>query len=587
MKTPVLAVAALFALPAFAQLECPKPAPRPLIALQSAISQDESMAQAFDLAAAGCVHSDMTCDEARAKCGGSLTATLQKQLNFDEGAYLRDMLIAYQGQQYRMATPIPSAAPLNDVSCNADAEILKAAGARRRVQAERRKLMLAEYPRWTIWVNQQYQLCADKAAADKIRSDAAAADAAKLLAAAELAKKAEELKIDQGKAAEKAIKDKADADAKAAKDKLAAEQKVKDDALAAQKAAQAEAKKQQDAAAAAAAEKAEAEKRAAADRLEAEKRAKESAEETAARQRKEAEEARLVADREGKKEAAKQKQAELIAKEKAREDEVNLRHETARRNAEAAHQKKLEELKHRIELTEADKAAQAAEEDKAYEESEIQRREAAKKEIELAGKADHSDERMTGALAGHATGGYISIGSSSAPLIGGRVSISQGFWATAPAQGMASGAELRATGLFLTSPDTKAMLIQVAAEFRYWFGRFGLGLAGEYQNLKSTYGTVTSNPFTIPLGVTLSLAAVDDHDARVFFTVRYLPFVVAGSPTAGGASQLQFERVTGEIEGGYAIFSFAVQGGVVKDNSVSPSQLGFFVGGSLGARLRW
>jgi hypothetical protein len=148
---------------------------------------------------------------------------------------------------------------------------------------------------------------------------------------------------------------------------------------------------------------------------------------------------------------------------------------------------------------------------------------------------------------------------------------------------MASGVELRATGLFLTAVDGSGQLIQVSPEFRYWFGRFGLGVAGEYQNIKSTQSGVVQNPFTFALGPTLSLAAIDNPDARVFFTVRYLPVVVAGSVN----QTHQFERVTGEIEGGYAIFSFAVQGGVVKDTTTATSRLGWFAGACLGARLRW
>lgn len=576
-----LVVASLAASASASAQECPRPVPRPLIALQTATSQDESMAQAFDLAAAGCIHEDLTCDDARTRCGESLTQTLQKQLSFDEGAFLRDMLIAYQGQQYRMATPIPSAAPLTDVSCNADGVTLKAAAARRHSQAERRKLMLAEYPRWTTWVLQQYQLCQDRGAADKVRVDAQAADAARLLAAAQLAKQAEEVKVDQARAAERAAKDRSDAAAKASVEKAAADARAKEEALAQQKAAQLAAQKQREAAEAAALERVEEDKKAALERADAEKRAKESAEETAARQRKEAEEAKLVGDRESRKESAKLKQAELIEKEKVRQDEVNLRHEQARKNAEAAHVKKIEELKRSLELSEADKAAQVAEVDKQYEEAEVARREAAHKEIDAAGIVDHSDERLIGALCGHGAGGYLTMGASAgAALAGAQLSIRQGFWSTAPAEGMASGGELRATVLFLTAVSGTGTLIQVSPEFRYWFGRFGIGAAGEYQNLK--YGTAaTQNPATFALGPTLSLAAVDSPDARVFFTVRYLPIVVAGG-------DLQFERITGEIEGGYAIFSFAVQGGVLKDSTTKASTLtGWFVGGCAGVRLRW
>src|SRR3954470_23260340 len=99
MKSPhrlALAVAALCLSQVASAQECPRPGIRPPLPLQQAISQDESMAQAFEVAAGVCTSENFTCDEARSKCGTQLTLTLQKQLSFDEGGYLRDMLIAYQ-----------------------------------------------------------------------------------------------------------------------------------------------------------------------------------------------------------------------------------------------------------------------------------------------------------------------------------------------------------------------------------------------------------------------------------------------------------------------------------------------------------
>jgi hypothetical protein len=569
MKILSAAAACLLSSLALAQQECVKPAPRPTIPIATAIGQDESMAQSFELAAAACTTETIGCDDARSKCGASLTQTLQRQIGFDEGAYLRDMLIAYQGQQYRMSTPIPAASALTDVSCNADAAALKAAASRRSQQAERRKLLAAEYPRWITWAQQQFQLCQDRSAADRVRADAQAADAAKLLAAAELAKKAEDAKLTQARAAEKALKEKAEADARA---KEAQQEQLR--------AAQAEAQRQRELAIAAATEKAEADKRAAAERAEAEKRARENAEETAARQKREAEDARIVAEREGRKESAKLKQSELMEKEKAREDEMKSRHEQSRRAAEAAHAKKVEELKRSLELSESEKSAQLEEADRVFAESESKRREQALKEIEAAGHVDRSDERLTGALSGHGAAGYVTISDSAAaastPLVGGQVSIRQGFWGVAPADGMASGVELRGTGLFLIAPNNSASLIQVSPEFRYWFGRVALGAAFEWQSLKSTLKSGVLSTSTIGLGPTLSLAAVDSPDARLFLTLRWLPIL-----------NNQFERITGEIEGGYAIFSFAVQGGVLKDTSTATIRTGWFAGASIGARLRW
>jgi hypothetical protein len=529
--------------------ECPRPNVRTTNALVTAIAQDEVMANGFETAAAACATEGIPCDEAKVRCGQLLTTTLQKQLSFDEGAYLRDMLIAYAGQQYRMMVPIASAPPLTDVSCNADAASLKQAAARRKSQAERRKVVNAEYPRWITWVNGQYKSCTDRLAVDKARVDVQSAEAAKLLAAAEAAKQAELIKQDQKAAAERAAREKAEEEAKV----KAAALKAQQDAEQAQKDQIAE------------------QKRLAEKKAEDERRAKESAEERAAREAQEAANAKIVADREGKKAAVEKQRQDLIDKENQRAENVKAGAEAKRQAAEAAHLKKVEDLKRSIELSEADKAIRLAEVDKEYEAAEAARAAEAQKAIDEAPAVDRSDERLNGALSVHATGGYFSIGpNDSVPVLGAQLTIRQGFWGTAPADGLASGVELRATALFLLSTDAKTWMIQVAPEIRYWFGFFGLGAAFDYQRIQLTTGVSTS----IGLGPTLSLAAIDSPDARLIFTARWTPFL-----------NEQYERFTGEIEGGYKVFSFAVQGGAVKQGRTTP--LGVFVSASLGIRLRW
>ena len=561
--TPVhlVAVAALLGSTLAVAQECPRPNVRTTNSLVTAIAQDEVMASGFEMAAAACATEGVSCDEAKVRCGQLLTTTLQQQLSFDEGAYLRDMLVTYAGQQYRMMVPIASAAALTDVSCNTDAAALKAAAARRKQQAERRKVVNAEYPRWITWVNNQYQSCADRLAVEKARVDVQAAEAAKLLAAAEAAKQAELVKQDQKAAAERAAREKAEQEAK-----------VKDQALKAQQAAAAEQARAKAAAEQAQKDKLAEEKRLAEKKAEDERRAKESAEERAAREAQEAANAKIVAEREGKKAAVEKQRQDLIDKENQRAGAVKARAEAGRAAAEAAHQKKIEELKRSLEMSEVDKAARLAEVDKEYEAAEAARQEEARKAIDAAPVVDRSDERLGGALSIHAMGGYFSIGTvDSKPVIGAQLTIRQGFWGTAPASGLASGVELRATAFFLISPDAKTYFVQVAPEIRYWFGFFGLGAAFDYQRIQLTAGASTDS---IGLGPTLSLAAFDNPDGRLFFTVRWTPFL-----------NEQYERVTGEIEGGYKVFSFAVQGGVVKQGRATP--LGFFVGASLGIRLRW
>ncbi len=539
--------------------ECPRPNFRTTNAIVTALAQDEVMASGFEATAAACASDSISCDEAKVRCGQLLTTTLQQQLSFDEGAYLRDMLIAYAGQQYRMAVSIASAPALTDVSCNADAGSLKAAAVRRRQQAERRKLVTTEYPRWSVWVNSQYKSCTDRLAVEKARVDVQAADAAKLLAAAEAAKQAELIKQDQKAAAERAARDRTEQEAKA-KEAAAAEQ-------AKQKAAADQAQK----------DKLDAAKRAAEKQAEAERRAKETAAERASREAKEAAEAKIVAEREGRKDAAEKKRQDLIDKENLSSEEMKARAEASRQAAEVAHLKKVEELKRSIELSEADKAARLAEVDKEYEVAELKRRGESNKAIAEAGKIDRSDERLGGGLSAHLAGGYFSIGSTdSKPVLGAQVTIRQGFWGTAPASGLASGVELRGTVLFLIAPDAKTYFLQLSPELRYWFGFFGLGAAFDYQRIQLTLGTSAD---TLGVGPTLSIAAIDSPQGRLLFSVRWTPFL-----------NEQYERFTAEIESGYKVFSFAVQGGVVKQGRSSTGlapELGYFVSASLGVRLRW
>ncbi len=538
----------LFSSATFAQ-DCPRPQVRTTNALVTAIAQDEVMANGFENAAAVCATEGQACDEAKVRCGQLLTTTLQQQLSFDEGAYLRDMLIAYAGQQYRMTVPIASVPPANDVSCNAEANSLKAAAQRRKQQAERRKQLTAEYPKWITWVNGQYKACTDRQGVDKVRSDKQAAEAAALLAAAEAARQVEQSKLDAKSAAEKAAREKAEAEAK-----------VKADALKAQQAAADEAARQK-----AAAEQAQK------DKAEEERRARETAEERAAREAQEAANAKAVADREAKKLAVEKQRQDLVAKEDAKGDAAKAKLLASRAAADAAHQKKIEELKRTIELSEADRASRMAELDAEYATAEAKRQEESQKVLDEAPVVDRSDERLNGALAIAVSGGYFSIAPDSKAMIGAHLSLRQGFWGTAPASGLASGVELRATAHFLLSTDAKTYFLQASPEIRYWFGFFALGAAFDYQRIQLSAGPATD---TIGLGPTLSLAAFDSPDARLFFTVRWTPFL-----------NEQYERVTGEIEGGYKLFGFAVQGGVVKQGRTTP--LGFFVSVSLGIRVRW
>ncbi len=105
-----------FAAFAAGEVICQKPGGRDIAPIQEAIKQDEAMAAGFDATATACVHGTVECDDARIRCGNLLTETLREQVRFDEGAYLRDMLVLFSGQHYTMQTPVPAAPPLTPSS---------------------------------------------------------------------------------------------------------------------------------------------------------------------------------------------------------------------------------------------------------------------------------------------------------------------------------------------------------------------------------------------------------------------------------------------------------------------------------------
>lgn len=538
---------------------CQKPGGRDIAPIQEAIKQDEAMAAAFDATSMACVHGTVECDDSRLRCGNLLTETLRDQVRFDEGAYLRDMLVLFSGQHYNMQTPVPSAPPLTDVSCNAESDTLKQAAARRRQQAERRKLLLAEYPRWVAWTQGASQACYAGLAADQKRQDQAAVDAAKLAAAAELARTAEEQRQADAKAA--ALREQKMRD-EAARARLAAEDQAKQQQLDAQRA-------QQDAAEKAAKEKAAAEAKA--------KRDAELAAENAA-----------VQERETKKAAARQHQEELIAAERKRQEDARQVLAQQQQAAKADHEKRIADLQKNIALSEGERDAAIAQANKDFESAEAKREADAQKEIEAAGLYDRSDERNIGAIGAHAAGGYFAVNESannntaSGPLVGGQVTLHQGFWGTAPSHGMAAGLELRGVAVFMTSVGSggSAQVIHLVPEIRYWFGRLGVGLVFEWQQMASEVATMKQTAQVLGLGGSVSLAGFDTPDARLLLTAKWTPLL-----------NNHLERLTGEVEAGYQWFSLFIGGGALSDDGTGPAggnkRTGWYVGGGLGGRFRW
>ncbi len=549
-----------------ADVVCQKPGGRDVSAISTSIQQDEAMAAMFDATATACVHGTTECDDQRVKCGNLLTETLREQVRFDEGAYLRDMLVLFSGQHYNMQTPVPSAPPLTDVSCNAESDTLKNAALRRHQQAERRKLLLAEYPRWVSWTQAASQQCFAGQNAEQQRADQQEANAAKLAAAAAAATAAEEARQ------------------AAAKEQAAQAAKAREAALAQQQAQQEAAKKaQQEQLDQAKAQALEQQR----ERESAEAKAqreKEEAEAKAKRDAQAAEDARLVAEREGKKQAAKQHQEELIQAERKREDEARFNLEQQHRQAQAEHEKRIEELKKNLELSAQERDAAIAQANQDFEAAEDKRRADAKKEIEAAGIYDRSDERNIGAIGAHAAGGYFALNEANTnaqaagPLVGAQLTIHQGFWGTAPAHGMAAGLELRGTALFLQSVGSNgsAQVIHLTPEIRYWFGRLGVGLVFEWQQIESDVATAKSTAQVLGLGGSVSLAGFDSPNARLLLTAKWTPLL-----------NNHLERLTGEVEAGYQWFSLTLGGGSLTDDTSANKRSGWYVGGGIGGRFWW
>lgn len=197
MRRLVLGLA-IVALPTAALAQrppCEVPRLRDTAPLAAAIAQDKAMAQTFLRASEACQMSQSdACDAARLECGNNLAATLKAQVGFDDGAWLRDMLLPYGGLSYPPTRQFQPGAAAMDTACNGDTNQLMAASNRRSVQATRRQALLDEYPRYAQWVQDQAKACRDRASADEARQAQERAEAERLAAAALASRSAEELR---------------------------------------------------------------------------------------------------------------------------------------------------------------------------------------------------------------------------------------------------------------------------------------------------------------------------------------------------------------------------------------------------------
>ncbi len=529
--------------------QCETPRIRDTTPLAAAIAQDKVMGQTFLKAAGACATPGEACTAARLECGAILTSTAQKQVGFDEGVWLRDMLLPYGKAHYPMTRTFGAAQLANDGSCNVEVAVLNAAGQRRSAQAIRRDGLQQEYALYTQWVQGQAQQCKDRllaagaqAAAANVEAERAAAATAAVAAAAASAaavKAAEDRKA----------RDAADAAAAEAKKREEAERQAKEDAAKQEEQRrkdieEAEARRQK--------EKADEEQKIADERAAAEKKARED------------EEAKLVAGRNTRVAQQREEKAKLVK-------DAQFALEQAQSNEALKKQAAIDAVSSSPAIAAA-AVAEAADAEKA--------RVAAEKNLVFAKeKADSitiDDSYERGVASVFLNGGFgaVDSGLAAGVLLGGHF----GLWGTAPSDGMASGVEFRLWARYLAeinpmATDTSHTSIDLLLSARYYFGRIALGLSGEMRFLQPAFNTLRFG-----VGPTLAAAFIDNKDTRVVLGVNYLPLGNTIDPL----------RIVGDFEIGYKLLSIHLLGGsMTRTLADGTTQVGWQLGGYLGLRYSW
>lgn len=506
---------------------CEAPRSRDTTPLATAAAQDKVVASAFEKAATLCGERGPACDQARLECGNLVTSIVRKQVGFDEGVWLRDMLLPYQGRSYPMTRSFGAFQLATDASCNVDVATLTAAALRRTQQAARRDNLLQEYQLYGKWAEDAYAQCKARVAAEERRAAeakaeservaAAAAAASATAAAAAAAKKAQEdearRRADEQARAQDEARRRQEEQARAQREAQEAAQKRAEEQARAQREAQEEAKRAQE------------------DAAERQRREQERAKREAEEKAREQAEAQAVAQREAQKEAARKQKAELLAQAESEE-------EAARRAA-------------------ADKA-------------DALRKKAAGIEVK------DSDERARGNLSVMAVGGVLSgwAGTSATTSfgLGAGLAAHFGFWGTAPADGMASGFELRLSGRFLqTVSGPSANALEGLVTGRYFFGRFGVGAAGGLR----FYDTFRAQSFDA--GASLALAFMDTPRSRILLSLNWLPV----------GTSMDLTRFLADFELSYQYFTVHANGAMLTTRINDQATLGWMAGVSVGARLSW
>ncbi len=564
MKRSIVAVAVLGALNVSAAEPCENARIRETAPLATATAQDKVVAGTFSKAATTCAERGPACDQARAECGALLTTMLQRQVGFDEGVWLRDLLLPYLGQQYPMSRPFGAFTVAPDASCNVDVATLTAAAQRRTDQAARREVLLQEYGLYVKWAQAAQQRCRERVAADDQRAAAAKAESEKLAVVAVTAGAADQAKRQAEEAARK----------KAEEAKLAQE--------AAARAAVDEAKRREEAELRLRQERLDAEKRAQQAQIDAEQRNRQALLEAEQRMRAERERER----RELEQQAKLVEEARLVKERSERTAQLKTQKEQLLADADSAYKRALAEEAQKKQaavdaISQNPAVAQAAVAEAAQAN---QARVEAERNLEAARvqasrmQIDDSYERARGHVALLGGGGVFSYSDGTTASTGGalgfNVTAHFGFWAEAPASGLANGFELALSARFVQALGPAPTPREFEGHFtaRYFFGPFGIGGAGEYRNFEAVFGI---RPFGI--GPSVGLALIDSPHTRAIFSLNWMPVGTA----------VDLARVGADLEVSYEWFTLRFAGGSFTQQFASASRISWQGAVFVGARLRW
>jgi hypothetical protein len=566
---------------------CEAPRVRETSPLAAAMAQDKVLGLSFAKTAGVCGEPGAACDQMRVECSTLLASTIQKQVGFDEGQWLRDMLLPYNGGNYPMTHTFAAAPVAGDASCNVDVPTLTAAGQRRMAQAARRDSIFQEYGLYARWTQTQLQKCKERVAGDEAKAAQTRAESERLAAASVAVGAAEALKLKQAQEAaaakveaEKRARSAAEIEAQKQKDardfaekeiknRQEAELRARDERDRDRKAAEERAlkaeeerkKERVESEEIRKKEKAEAEAARLKDKEETEKKLQ-LAKEEAARAQKEAEDKRLVTER-----GNRVTQQRLTKERLVSEAEANFKH--------AKDEEALKKQAAVDAVSSSPAIAQAAVAEAAQ--AERSRIDAEKRLFEAKQKADaividDSFERSAGSILAAGGGGA----SESGFRLGVMAAVHFGFWGTAPPEGMASGFELRLWGRYSATvgatPATASVDSLLTA--RYFFGAFAVGLAGE---LRLIDPALTTSTVRGGVGPAVAVAFVDTHETRVLFGANYLPL----------GNTIDTARFIGDFEVSWRFLSFHVNGATATRLINGVSGIGWQLGLYVGVRGAW